>query len=181
MDTITPTPPWFAFRIAPQKERAAHELLTKRGFTSLFVHEVRETRRVRHKRYQVVKRTTPLLPSYALVQHDGTESFWYRLFAQTWPGMDVRVIYSVIGCEGRPYAIPSASMDHLMALSGVEHRLPTKRKIAVGDTVRIRVGEWRNFTAQVEQVNSKRVKVLLGLFGRPVETLVSVRDVELAA
>jgi transcription antitermination factor NusG len=170
---------WYAFRLAPQKERRAHDLLTRTGFASIFPHEVMEVRRRRHKRYEIKQRIQPLLHSYAVVQHDGSPEFWHRAFDLCWPFTDQRVLLYVVGTGGRPVAIPDDAIDRLSRMR-FYRPIRKPKPILVGDKVTISAGPFIGHTARVEEIRNTRAMVLLSLFGRSTEAKVTLDQLEAA-
>ncbi|TXH52859.1 MAG: hypothetical protein E6Q97_14660 [Desulfurellales bacterium] len=170
---------WFAARIAPQKEAKAHDLLAAHGFESLFAHEVREVRRLRHKRYANIPVIRPLLPSYALIRHDGTPDWERRAAALEWPG-GARVIYAWVGYANRPWPIPQPSIDALAAMSGQISRLPNPRILAAGSAARVTGGPFSGFKGRVEAIRDRRVMLLLGMFGAERAVEIPADQVEAA-
>lgn len=165
---------WYAARISPQKEARAHELLTASGFESMFAHETREVRRLRHRGSpEKTRRTVPLLPGYALVRHDGSPESWQVLARLEWPGTGQRVVHYWVGLDHQPWPIPEPSISALEAMSGRVRGLPGRPKIAVGGLARVTAGPLDGLAGKVQRVTDKRVMMLLGMFG--AERVVEVR------
>lgn len=181
---------WYAFRTTPQKELAAHEALTKAGFTSLFAHEIREQKTRRHVKAaaKVIPRTIPLLPGYALACHETDDplDYWlYRLMRLTIYGGPMRgtipIARSVVGCNGRPTPIPQWAIDNLAARSGVVFQLPKSKPITAGSSARIKLGPLAGHTVKVEAIRGQQARVLLGILGSTREITVRVDAMEQAA
>jgi len=165
---------WYAARIAPQKEARAHELLTAAGYESIFAHETREVRRLRHRGSpEKASRTVALLPGYALVRHDGSPGAWQHLARMEWPGSGSRVVLYWVGLDHRPWPVPEPSIRALAAMSGRVHALPGRAKIAAGSLARVTAGPFEGFAGMVKRVSDRRVMMLLGMFG--AERMVEVR------
>lgn len=162
---------YYAFRVEPQKERAVHLALLARGFHSFFAHEVRETRRLRHRRHYSQDVIVPLLTGYALVMHDGSRDWWRRIFR-------VKAIISVVGVRGEPSPIPERALHHLASISGERYALPCKRQIAAGSHARVTAGPFQGFAGRVEGVAGPSAKVLLMMFGAEREIEIDTAKLE---
>jgi hypothetical protein len=146
-------------------------------------------KRSRHvKATKIEPRTIPLLTGYALARHDTDEplDYWFaRLFSLTMYGGpmtgQVPVARSVIGVSGRPWPIPSRSVDELAARSGVVFQLPTSKPITAGSPARLTIGPFAGHTVRVEAVRGQQARVLLGILGSTREITVRVDTMEAAA
>lgn len=177
---------WYAFRVTPQKEKAAHEALDRAGIRSLFVHERHEVRKTRHKRHDTTIIDRPLLTGYALAYCDDAKlDYWLqRVFSLTlYAGPQrghVSIVRSVVGVNGKPYAIPSWAISHLMSLTGA---LPTQEKpkpITAGTSASLKVGPFAGHVVKVEAIRGQQARVLLGILGSTREITVRVDTMEAA-
>jgi len=165
--------PWFALRIPPQKEQAAHEILTSRGFTSFFAHEVREVARHRHRSKTRELKTFPLLHGYALAEHDGSPDWWHRI-------LSLQVVKGVIGVGGRPLPIRRWAIDRLARRSGATRLLPSPKPISAGQMARLLDGPFAGHTGRVVECRGAKARLLLGLLGSEREAEVEIRSLEAA-
>jgi transcription antitermination factor NusG len=163
---------WYAVRIAPCKEAAAHQRLTEQRFVSLFAHFKREqpTRGRRGRSTRIV--VEPILTGYALIAHDGSPDWWSRLLQLEWRRSPTRLVKAIVGMGREPTPIPAAAIEHLMAMSGSLQAIPAAPRLSPGMRARLTDDAWRDYPVTVEAVTDNRVRVLLKLLGseRVVET-----------
>lgn len=168
-------PAWFAFRVEPQKEKAAEQILKRRGFTAFVPTEARYRRRSRRHKKAVVQ-SYPMLLGYVLMRFDGPVP-WHEIFR-------LKMIYAVVGINGKPARLPNTAIDRLVALSNaaIPYRssVNTRRSVQVGETVRIAEGPFRDIVVKVENIVDGKAMVVLGLFNADQQVAVSVDSLEAA-
>jgi transcription antitermination factor NusG len=177
---------WFAFRVTPQKEKAAHEALERAGIRSLFAHERHEIRKTRHKRHDTTIVDRPLLTGYALAYCDDARlDYWlqrvFSLMMYAGPQRGhVSIVRSVVGINGQPYAIPPWAISHLMNLTGALRPVAKPKSVTVGQSASLKVGPFAGHTVKVEAIKGQQARVLLGILGSTREITVRVDTMEAA-
>lgn len=147
---------YYAFRVSPQKERAAEEALRKRGFDPFVPVEKRFLRRMGKQRKKV-ERFYPLLIGYVLVPLS-TPLHMRAIFS-------LDVIKSVVGFGGVPAPIKDSAITSLRHLHGseIQDSRNNRASFSRGETVRITTGPFRDRDVVVEMIKGERARVLLGL------------------
>lgn len=124
---------FYAFRVPPQKERAADEILRKRGFASFYPFEVVTRRLSRHARHQTVERAAPIVHGMIWAEHDGSPDWWHRIH-------QIAIIGRPFGIAGRPRPFTTGEMDRMAQLSGRKIELERAKRLSKGAVVRVTSG-----------------------------------------
>lgn len=125
--------PFYAFRVPPQREAAADEILRKRGFASFYPFEVITRRVNRHARHQIVERKCPIVHGMIWAEHDGSPDWWTRIHR-------IAIIGRPFGIGGRARPFTPAEMDRMAQLSGRKIELERAKRLTAGATVRVTSG-----------------------------------------
>ena len=158
---------WYAFRVEPQKEFAAQEIVNRHGFRAVVPHEFRILRGRAAKRRAQTK-IYPYVVGYVFVEIRHPPN-WYQMFS-------MRCLKSVVGSGGQPTPIPQAGIDRLLRLTGqstphVLSRNTRRASFVPGDTVRIADGPFTGFEGRVETVHGAKARMVFEMLG-------AMRDVD---
>ena len=158
---------WYAFRVEPQKEFAAQEIVNRHGFRAVVPHEWRFIRGANAKRRSKTK-IYPYVIGYVFVEIEHPPN-WYLMFS-------MHCLKSVVGSGGQPTPIPRQAIDGLLRLTGqsIPHVLSrnTRRASFVpGDNVRIAEGPFTGFEGRVETVHGAKARMVFEMLG-------AMRDVD---
>lgn len=170
---------WYVLRVPPQKEQRVADQLRRRGWDVFLPVEHRYRKKTRYCKSKVAI-PYPLMPGYVLLGSPSMPVPWLRIFEHS----DAT---SVIGYQGRPTQIQPAVIDRLLGLAKMSHwdrpawekHMPTYREFGVGDEVVPRMMPGQPF--KVEAIRDKKVKLMLGLFGREHEVWVDIAQVDAVA
>lgn len=162
-------PVWHALIVPPQKEKAAKEMLKKRGVFAFY-----PTREKVH--FRNGKKITNVLPSISQVV--------YARFSQA-PQWDVmkarRLITGMYAINGSPIVIPPAIIRQVQGLQAAEEELEAAKmelaRIKEGDKIRIGVGPFENFCVEVDSTAQGRLWWNLIIGGKRVSGSSSVDQV----
>lgn len=163
----------YAFRVAPQKELAAVDILTRRGF-SAFTPVETKWRRIAGTRRRTAK-DVPMMVGYVFVAFDRPEH-WPQVFRFS-------MVKSVVGFGGRVAVLSEDQIAKLHDLSGrtVEHKLSydsRKSSFGAGDMVTV---DRKPMEVKIEEVRGKRARIIFELLGVRQDQWVPVHRLEKAA
>lgn len=149
---------WYAFRTVPQKERAAQGILASRFDLATLL--PLETRFIRARRRNATKKekSYPALVGYVLADlpHDAP---WHRI-------LNIDCIISVVGFDGRPAPLNTASVERLSRVNSITSSVPNRRKsFAKGDTVCAISGPLHGMESKIEDIRGCRARVIVELLG----------------
>lgn len=150
---------WYAFRTVPQKERAAAEILAHRfDVATLVPLETRIIRR-RRARDKAKEKSYPALVGYVLADVPDW-AIWHRI-------INLDVILSVVGFDGRPAPLDPAAVHRLSKLScNVASSVPVTRKsFQKGDTCVVTSGPLFGAQSKIEDIRGCRARVIVDLLG----------------
>lgn len=162
---------WFAAKVAPQKEFACEEILTRRGFRCFVPREGKwktASRRKKEKRFVEY----PMLRSYVFIASAGALP-WDELAR-------INVINGFVSVngDGYPTAISDKAMAGLQQISGgyVPNRksVNTHQALGPGDTAEVAHGPFFGQLVPVTGLNGEKAKIMVDLFGKPHEVEISI-------
>lgn len=164
----------YAFRVAPQKELAAVDILNRRGFQAFTPVEQRWRRRSA-SRHDKSAKTYPMMVGYIFVRFE-TPYEWPALF-------NFSMVKSIVGFGGEVARFSDRQIAQLKEISGctIAHKLSidTRRKsFAAGDIVRV---DRKPVEVKIEEVRGERARVIFALLGSTREQWVPVHRLERAA
>lgn len=165
---------WYAFRTAPQKERAVETILNRIGFRAIVPLETKLCRRNRYQRRRPVQ--YPLMVGYVLCGFSG-EPPWYYLFGH------LRCLKSVVGFGGRPHVFADNAVRDLLARYGQDvpqASINMRRSFAAGDQVIVVEGPLKGFEGRVEAVTGDRARMVFEMLGGRRQIEVPLQHVEAA-
>ncbi|MFH1372387.1 MAG: transcription termination/antitermination protein NusG [bacterium] len=119
--------------------------------------------------------TKKFLPSYILVQMDLTKET-QELVVST-PG-----ITNFVGVGGKPKALKEAEVERIVGqINRSRTEEPTDFPFQAGDAIKVNDGPFADFSGTVSEVNieRRRVKVMVSIFGRPTPVQLDFLQVEL--
>ena len=166
---------WFAFRVAPQKEFSAVDVLTRRGVRATVPFEVKFLRRTQSRK-KAVQKPYPLLVGYVLAD----------LPSADYVGDVMRLshlVKSVVGFNGFPASLNASQVERMLAQSGqqIPNRTSTntRKSLAAGDGAVLNGHGFAAYPVKVEAIKGERAMVLIEMFG--TTRAVAVRLETLAA
>jgi transcription antitermination factor NusG len=163
IDNAGRKPEWFVLRYVAGKQRLLLWLLR---YIGLAHHHLIYMQRM--PRSKPVERAW--VPGYLFVQFDPLFDNW---------GQVARMPYA-LEVLGDPTPLPTGLIDDLVARLPLHLAKPSALScVAPGARVRVRSGSFLSHEATVIWSDRRRLKVLLMLFGRPVEVTLDIRDVEI--
>jgi len=179
MDVVTALE-WFALRVAPQKEFAVQEILSRKGVTT-YCPADRRWRKVSRFVKEKELRSFPLVPGYVFAGFPPCPARWFEIFA-------VPIILGCIGVGGSPKSINPAAMERMIGRYKNGFTRPTEEKFMasnsefkVGQVVRIADGPFEGHKVPVVEISGKNARVLIELFGLQQEVEISAFVLEPAA
>ena len=116
--------------------------------------------------------TEKILPGYLLVQMILTEDTW-ALVRDT-PG-----VTSFVGTGKKPTPVTEIQAEAIIKFSKIQQ--PTfKTNIILGDTVRVKTGNFKDYTGIIDNVNEEKGKVTVKLhfLGREVPVTLDILEIE---
>ena len=119
--------------------------------------------------------TKKFLPSYILVQMELTKET-QELVIST-PG-----ITNFVGAGGKPKALKDVEVERIVGqINRSRTEEPTDFPFQAGDSVKVNDGPFADFSGTVSEVNMerRRVKVMVSIFGRPTPVQLDFLQVEL--
>lgn len=147
----------YVLKHKPSSLKQALEDLHRMGIEAFAPMEYRRVRENRHRKTKTAK-AFPALPGYVFVTCDVR-----TLYAH---GVHAKGIAYVLGCEGRPLALPEAERLALVSLHQDRPSIPVARGLSPGDKVMITDGPFAGKLAKVSRVeNTKLVRVLADWLG----------------
>lgn len=164
---------YYLFRVPPQKEQAAAEILRRRGYDAFCPTEKRFLRRSRSRK-KPGEREYVVLHGYVPVRFD-TQPPWFDLFRMT-------LIKSVIVFDGRPRAISEDQMRRFLQAIGsaLPDRFNKRRSFIKGDAATYTGHGFTEFPVRIEEVSGPLAKILLPLLGAEREVSVRLEELEAA-
>lgn len=164
---------YFAFRVPPQREAAADEILRKRGFAAFWPHQIHERRQNRHARHKTVEKRVPIVHGMIWAAHDGTADWWQRIH-------QIALIGCPFGIAGKARPFTEAEMDRMAALSGCRVECERAKRLSKGAVVRVTDGLWADtvHTVTAFTVANKRQLAKLGIVLMGVELEFDGRHLE---
>lgn len=162
---------WFVARVKPRKELDTAERLG-RATVKTYVPMAREFER--RGKWLVPFEKGVLFPGYVFVIADSRDPDWTDAIQKT------RGVIRIM-CDrfGRPIPIPYAEIRILRERDKTTTKKPVTSKFKVGQKVRIQAGAFEGFSAVLDGVSGRRLRVLLQIFGR--ETTAELAENEVAA
>ena len=160
----------FAFRVAPQKEFLARDVLDRMGFNAFFPIETRYRRS--NGRRKATERQYPLLVGYILMSFEGGCIPWHHLSM-------LRFLKGVVGVAGVPAPISQSALERMRVSAPHETSVNTRKSFRKGDTVKT-TGAFDGVTMHVEEVRGDKARVMLGLLGAVREATVKLQRLEAA-
>jgi len=163
-------PEFYALRYVSGKETPVRRLL---GLIGLHYHLFTFERYRRRKRPVVCA----WFPGYLFLEFDILRDYWQQV-------LRVPYVLEILG-DSRPRPMP---LDGPGSVADLIERLPVRferstpvTRIPPGSTVRLLAGVCKGSTARVTWSDAGRVKVVMMMFGRPVEATMVLGDVERTA
>lgn len=167
---------WYALKVAPMREFTAEAMLRRKGYDAFCPVEIKH-RRPSRKTKRRVAYAYPMFVRYIFVGSKTGDLPWLQLLAE-------RHVSGVIRSDGMPAAIADEKLRQIRENSGkvIPYKLAKNphKAFQVGERAKVKVGAFRGFEAKIEEVTGRRAKLLLSLFGRPVQTDVDMADLEAA-
>ena len=162
---------WYAYRTAPRREFAVEEILRRHGLDVLCPVETKWKRQGRKK----IPTDYPMLPRYL-----------FAAGADPWAvcrALVNRGIVGVVSIDGRPAAIPEASIHRLARMSGGVARssqAKVHKAFVVGDTAEIVIGPYRGHLVEIKNIKGRAATILLKMFGSEMPVEIGVDQLEAA-
>lgn len=167
---MTSTFDWFLAQLKPNAHKIAKRNLERQGF-NVFLPEAEETRR-RSGRF--ITEVKPVFPGYVFVGFDALQGGW-------------RAVNSTLGVTrivsfGRePAPVPAGLISALKRRFDEAGAPKETDEFQPGQEVKIAIGPFADFVAQVETIEpDRRVWVLLDFMGRKTRTAVPRADLRRA-
>ena len=155
---------WFVVQSQPRQEGRAIANLHQQGYRT-FCPRVRKT--VRHARRMHVV-LAPLFPAYFFVPLDRSRDRWRSING-------TRGVIRIVSNGDGPAPVPRGIVEALQARLKADGSVDWSLSLEVGQSVRILDGPFSDLVGKLEHMApAGRVRVLLGLLGRPVS--VSLRQ-----
>lgn len=156
---------WYILRVEPQKEKAAVEIIRKRGAVAFIPVEEKYPRLKRGSRArdkQAEPKQYPIFPGYVFAGFNGVVPLYQlaRLY----------VVKGVVGFEGKPYELQGDVIDKLQAQSG--KTLPRRsspnphKSFDVGETVEITSGMFEGWSLPIVGISGKMAEFLVQFMGK---------------
>jgi transcriptional antiterminator RfaH len=160
---------WFVVATYPAREyRARDELVDREGVRAedVWLPECKVRRRLRGT---VLTDKGPLFPGYLFLRLDPERADWRRIEGVRW-------VDGVLRHQRRPWPLRADDVARLQALAGdqlvIEMDGAIRRELAIGGTVRLLDGPFRDWKGILSERVGDRLRVLLDIFGRATETLI---------
>lgn len=151
---------WYAFRVPPQKEFVAKEIMRRRGYNAIVPIEIKQCRPNRYAKRKEPKEY-PMLLGYLFIEVPQRVP-WYDLFRY-------RIVQGVVGMGGRPTTIPEAAIGSLMEKSGTDiphvYAKNTRTSFGVGDDVVVTHGPFCGFEGKVEKIKGAKARAVFNGLG----------------
>lgn len=162
---------WHAAQLKPNGLKAAKTHLARQGFQTLMP-MLPVSKRVQNR---LVQKQEPLFPGYVFVGISSDGLSWRKINSTTGVGR------LVAGLNGEPAQLPTDFIGQLVDRMDQHGIRQPPADLPAGTKVRIKVGPFTNWIAEVE-TNSKdeRLNLFLSLMGRIVRASVPLREVEIA-
>ena len=168
---------WYVLYTHSGHENKVSELIKQRaenaGLSNLIMDIVTPTRNVTQLKNGKKKNTTEkILPGYLLVQMILTEDTW-ALVRDT-PG-----VTSFVGTGKKPTPVTEIQAEAIIKFSKIQQ--PTfKTNISLGDTVRVKIGNFKDYTGIIDNMNEEKGKVTVKLhfLGREVPVTLDILEIE---
>lgn len=170
---------WYILRVEPQKEKAAVEIIEKRGAVAFIPVEEKFPRLKRGSRARDKKaepKQYPIFPGYVFAGFNGVVPLYQlaRLY----------VVKGVVGFEGKAYEVPSSIIDRLKAQSGKS--LPRRstpnphKSFDVGETVEITGGAFEGHVLPIVGVSGKMAEFMVQFMGTTQKVKIPLNLLEAA-
>ncbi len=163
---------WYAFRTVPQRERTAAEILASRfDLATMLPLETRFIRRSDGTKKK--EKSYPALVGYVLADlpHDAP---WYRI-------LNLDCIISVVGFDGRPAPLNTASVERLSRVNHITSSVPNRRKsFQKGDHVCATSGPLYGMETRIEDIRGCRARVIVELLGSRREVEIHLSQLQAA-
>lgn len=152
---------WYAFRVTPQKEFAAVDILTRRGVRATVPYEVKFLRRTQSRK-KAVQKPYPLLVGYVLVDLARPENV-AGVFVLS------HLVRSVVGFNGSPAVLDQCQVERMLKQSGTQipnrRSVNTRKSLAKGDDAVLNGHGFAAYPVRVEEIKGERAMVLIEMFG----------------
>ncbi len=159
------TSSWFLAQLKPNSALIARRNLERQGF-STFLPTTEETS-VKDKCF--VTKTRPLFPGYIFVALDITRGQWRKVNS-------TNGITRLVGFGEAPSAVPDGLIAQLKMRCDPDQTLMPAGTFALGDQVRVTIGPFANFVAEIEKIGpDKRVWVLMEIMGGQTRVAINAR------
>ncbi|GHE70097.1 hypothetical protein GCM10019059_32390 [Camelimonas fluminis] len=159
---------WYALRVAPQKEFAAQEILSRKGVTTYCPSDRRWRRPNRYVRAKEL-RDFPLVPGYVFAGFPPGTPLWFDLFS-------INIIVGCVGINGEPRQVRGDAMERMISKfrngltrPDAEQFMQTHAEFEVGQTVVISTGPFDGMEVPVVGIVGPNAKVLIQLFNSTME------------
>ncbi len=170
---------WHVFTVPLAKERAAELILRKKGLTCCVPTQLLP-KRPRRGGAAVSMLPVPVLPRHVFVALSGEVRGGKRHLH--WEGIATvlshRVILGYVGFNGEPGVISDTVMLDFLKRLAEPAPVPPQFHLQRGAKVAVKRGPFAELKATVLYAGSEKAKILLHLFGRSCETLVSIDQLE---
>jgi transcriptional antiterminator NusG len=123
-----------------------------------------------------------ILPGYILIEMDLPDLVWKGVCSK------IRKIQGVTGFVGtpadrKPHALTADEARAILQKSGEikgDRPVRSRQSFSSGEQIKIINGPFESFTGTIEEVNEEknRLKVMVGIFGRPTPVEVEISQVE---
>ena len=171
---------WYAIRVAPQKEFAAQEILSRKGIATYCPSDRRWRKVSRYVREKEL-RDYPLVPGYVFVGFVPDVPLWFDLFS-------IPIILGCVGINGEPRQIGSKPMTKMLRKfrNGLtrpdeEKFMETYKEFKTGQKVRVVKGPFEGVEVPVVDIVGRHARVLIELFGIQKEIEIPANILEPAA
>lgn len=167
---------WYAFRVSPQKEFAAVDVLKRRGVSATVPYEVKFLRS-RQSNKKKVEKAYPLLVGYVLADLPGPWAIWEVMRLSD-------LVKSVVGFAGAPAVLNQCQVERMLKQSGQQianvRSANTRRSLARGDQAILNGHGFAAYPVRVEEIKGARAMVLLEMFGTTRQVAVRLDNLEAA-
>lgn len=168
---------WYVLYTHSGHENKVSELIRQRadnaGIGKLITEIVTPSRNVTQlkngKKKEVVEK---ILPGYLLIQMILTEDTWAIV-------RDTAGVTSFVGTGKKPTPVTELQAEAIIKFSKIQQ--PTIRtNISIGDTVKVKTGNFKDYTGIIDQLNEEKGKVTVKLhfLGREVPVALDILEIE---
>lgn len=167
---------WYAFRVSPQKEFAAVDVLRRRGVSATVPYEVRFLRS-RQSKNKKVERSYPLLVGYVLADLPDPWAIGHVMRLTD-------LVKSVVGFAGVPAILDGGQVDRMLRQSGQQianvRSVNTRKSLAKGDEAILNGYGFAAYPVRVEEIKGARAMILIEMFGTSRQVAVRLDTLEAA-